>query len=703
MNPELKARLINAYHGKRASEGGMNNQEILNLLRTFEPNHPSKGQREKLMGKLMRYMLPNYRPTPANISSLPPEILQMMLSRLDPSSLGALAQTSKQMRSNVMSVEAKVAKNASVLKDDGTFIPMHIIRGLADRNNKDALVYALVSDIYAGTLDFDRLDDIDIEVFTRISAILWPFEVNTPKWRVLNRLSKRSDEVGKAATKIIESGIEGAFDPDPNPNPKPKPRDLWYVPLDNYKEVLPYARYVVCEWLVEVSELYVPDDENLRREILLKTVYLFGYICKIIKTTVLSPTPRVPRRSKLQAYGVLAFLIVSKFYNVGFTLAQASYVTDNSFTREELISIMPEILSVTPPISKLHIPDIESFLSPATPASRFNHVMMYALVRPVFGERFNPLLVLKDRRSLPKLPNHKHYGANFVDDRHITISENSCIYQKLPCKGDDFETVDYVGKINTEQAIDREVSRTPNGYGFPKVEACEPEYIPECRKTPHTNYKMMKMPYYGIPLSSPLNSLRVESFFDQMWAVLENIAHLHNNLNQYHMDIKPDNLLIQIPEKGEIAITIIDFGISLKIDDPMDNSLYSKDYRYWPLELKMLVLSDYNQNDLATKYVRFLKQHLNDEVKKRMPAEMFSIAAWVASINNLMQMNPETMKRVILERVDIWGFCMTVLEVMMKNPSLYVESEFNLCMEIMSPRWSMSGIRIYSEFGVSAP
>lgn len=334
---------------------------------------------------------------PSDFDKLPAEMIQRILSGLDLKSLSSVAAASKQMKAHAAVVQPKIIKETSIIHKSGSFVSRKKITGMALRGHQDAMIYMIITQIYSGAPHADTiqlLDNLnqylDLSLFRRLAPALWPRAENSQKHVVCIYFSKLPGKVGKVASimlqdeaHIYEAIAEATFNP----------RNHWYVPLTS--ELMPRLTIklsnrlnVLCSWLVEVSQWQVEcneiANEMQRREILLKAVYLCGYILsRLYSKAVLS----------LQAYGIICFAIAGKCHSgMSITLNHAAWLTDNSVIYEELVTITTEILSVTPSLFDLRIPEVDlSIFSPdfMTP-QQFDDMVTHALSRPVFGHKFNP-------------------------------------------------------------------------------------------------------------------------------------------------------------------------------------------------------------------------------------------------------------------------------------------------------------------------
>ncbi|KAJ7966559.1 Cyclin [Quillaja saponaria] len=111
-----------------------------------------------------------------------------------------------------------------------------------------------------------------------------------------------------------------------DPKRRPKPYYLETVQQD----VTANMRGILIDWLVEVAEEY---------KLLSDTLYLsVSYIDRFLSMTVVN-------RQKLQLLGVSSMLIASKYEEITPPhVEEFCYITDNSFTKEEVVKMEADIL-----------------------------------------------------------------------------------------------------------------------------------------------------------------------------------------------------------------------------------------------------------------------------------------------------------------------------------------------------------------------
>lgn len=386
----MDEKLKKACLGKTSLKGGMNVKQLLALAKQY--GYTGGKTRAEVISFLCNGWPPKKQ---LKINDLPAELTQMILSKLDPTSLGTASLVNRQFKDHAKVIEKQVSRDSSIIKKDN-IVNYSLLDGMSKRGNKDAIIYMIIYEIHNRndvpvTQRMDKFRDyIDMSIFRRLVHVLWPIhEPNTQE--MLEYFARLPGNVGKFARVLLEEGFNVfrsktlAF------------QHKWYVPL---LDLTPRdSDYICCEWLVEVGDLLLRQgmeitSERQRREVLLKSVYLFGYVMQSIN---------IPLKRK-QGCAILSLAIVLKYHSsIDFTLTQARDMTDNSVNMEDLITMTCNILSITPSLFDLEIPGSDDFLASDPSNDTFNHIMSYALSRPVFGTRFDPSLVLRERAPLPSI------------------------------------------------------------------------------------------------------------------------------------------------------------------------------------------------------------------------------------------------------------------------------------------------------------
>ncbi|KAH9314292.1 hypothetical protein KI387_022919, partial [Taxus chinensis] len=152
------------------------------------------------------------------------------------------------------------------------------------------------------------------------------------------------DGAGKEDPQMCTSYVQDIYDHLRIAELKKRPGPNFMETLQ--KDITPNMRGILIDWLVEVSEEYklVPD-----------TLYLtVGYIDRFLSVYPVS-------RHKLQLLGVSCMLIASKYEEICPPhIEEFCYITDNTYTREEMVSMERKILTFLH--FEMTMPTIKTFL-----------------------------------------------------------------------------------------------------------------------------------------------------------------------------------------------------------------------------------------------------------------------------------------------------------------------------------------------------
>ena len=124
---------------------------------------------------------------------------------------------------------------------------------------------------------------------------------------------------------------------------------------------------------------------------------------------------------------------------------------------------------------------------------------------------------------------------------------------------------------------------------------------------------------------------------------------LMNNIKRYHLDIKPDNIVLD--DTGQFRL--IDFGFSKNLNlNTVSNPLYDLPYEYWPFE--MSALNNFN-GKISNKYLKGYLSILNDEfITLRKKEIVFDTDIFPLEIAT---------EEMIYDKSDVWGLGLTLCKV----------------------------------------
>lgn len=300
-----------------------------------------------------------------------------------------------------------------------------------------------------------------------------------------------------------------------------------------------------------------------------------------------------------------------------------------------------------------------------------------------------------------------------------------CVYKpSLSCVDGSFDSSDqYVSKLmNYSRAEDEENVMTrvdeidPNDvFHYPIVKFCQSGFKPKvctscdeddeecfatCCNVKYTNTLLIYEDgghdltrYIQTNLSQPKNINNLPSFYLGLWRLFFGLFVMHNN-DYYHLDIKPDNIIVK-ETSDSYDIRYIDFGIAKNVTDldmgipEGDTDVIFENYIYQPQQAKLLrsdiirFFSDLHKTrqDLATKQARmkgtlhrFLDRGLTEKTKL---GEFFpKLKGYYDNMSNddyvknvdedidmFMSIDRRFFIRPIYTRIDVYmlGFCLKAL------------------------------------------
>jgi serine/threonine protein kinase len=359
---------------------------------------------------------------------------------------------------------------------------------------------------------------------------------------------------------------------------------------------------------------------------------------------------------------------------------------------------MYEVLYIIPPITSIVIPGLDTFLNGKHDVNVILHTLYFSITEPVFSKVFNPDAVILTREYFNKTYNSRNFKLlpiDLVGDEHKLIGHGTygCIYTGLSCtnvKVKDNEIAKLVDNKSAarETRITRLIPDKKQRHDtFPEITECQPEYVPHCPSNKiNSTATLLIMPNYGDNLTTALKGIEKHKVFQLLQRVIDGIMTM-NKRGLFHMDIKPENLVYD----GS-RIRIIDYGISLSTDNipNEDVDVFETNYTYWPLEVKLLSLSGQlvlsNHINGPSSYSKFILESydikkpgwLNDIV-----LGMSDRRGWKKTVDYIESYPEDEREAVILLYADIWGFAVTLINLMRIYPELYNISIAHYCSLIL--------------------
>jgi serine/threonine protein kinase len=134
--------------------------------------------------------------------------------------------------------------------------------------------------------------------------------------------------------------------------------------------------------------------------------------------------------------------------------------------------------------------------------------------------------------------------------------------------------------------------------GYNNINSCGEQFLSNLnaatfKEDLQTKYKILQMPAGGTSLSNlKLSPKERIPFFKTLKNLFNGLIIMHSN-DFYHLDIKPDNIMVVKSETGEHTPRFIDFGLSRTTEEFIkDDKFFVADYLYWPYEFRFLAHRD---------------------------------------------------------------------------------------------------------------
>jgi len=159
--------------------------------------------------------------------------------------------------------------------------------------------------------------------------------------------------------------------------------------------------------------------------------------------------------------------------------------------------------------------------------------------------------------------------------------------------------------------IQRKIQYVKDTFLFPTAVCSPAKQAPEeakenpisaCKITRATS--LLQLPYGGIDMDDLLTSPIVQeghirSILSDVGQLFDALEFLHTH-GVAHMDIKPENIVIDVGDDGVGRVRFIDYGFMVFFDRfHTSKSIYRTDYYAWPFEVRFLDFG-YNKSDITS-------------------------------------------------------------------------------------------------------
>jgi serine/threonine protein kinase len=636
-----------------------------------------------------------------SIEDMPDIVLQNILGNLDASSLSSVSRVDRRHYHATQYLLPSVP-----IIVNRRLIPHAALMKLVSVGNEDAIVHICVSSIYARSHRLpiqDILPLINYPILKRIAPSIIPYDEGGRKETVLLDMLTRGGKLGTLAQILMDKQMDV-------PLIIPHKKNA-YIPLPAFKKdgdnINARMIYVLTDWLIDVSN----HELQMHPAHLLLCMYLINYIFTILHV----------ERNDLQLYGIACYLIVSRITDNPITISQATFVTAETVTRNQMENAISVILSLVPPVTDIDIPDIPKvMLLPDHQLTMLQRnerkvLLLLSITEGVFQSTFDGHSIFDKPRSYIIDTYGRKFQVNLSSDKHRLIGSGTygCAYSPaIPCfdgpmSDNEVSKLGSLTELSNERDKIIDVQRIKNrspSITHPNPRICIPNYLPgDCNipADPH----LMVMPYYGKSLDDKIpKTMTKKDFYHRFRNVLLGIQQM-NDAGFYHMDIKPANITIGTDSDPDFHI--IDFGMSFAISKQFrkqnimsDNDyseLFRSNYIYWPIETLLLssIEEEGLNNEIADQQQKLLSlfspvwaysllyRLLNKEVRTAKMHELYK--SITTKGNKVVRREVQKLKQTIIHNVDLWGAGISLLRIMTNNPRLKDDNLLELIEHILNP------------------